>query len=94
MKVRQTLQAANKINNKTLNTIEQASQVIEKHDSEQRNFVESINKHMELTCNKQAEKYQGKPQRVIEPNLSKRMQARKERAALLAQRNESQHFMD
>ena len=50
MKVRKTLQAANKVENKTLNTIFESKQVIEEHEHVQRNFAESINKHMEVTC--------------------------------------------
>ena len=61
--------------------------MIEQHDEEQKNYAKSINKHLELTCNNQGEKYKNKPQSVVEPNLSKRMQMRKDRAALQAQRN-------
>ena len=51
-------------------------------DEENRLFSESLIKHRELICNKQNEKYMNKPQRIVEPNLSKRMEARKQRALL------------
>ena len=49
-------------------------------DEENRLFSESIEQHRELVCNKLVDKYENKPQRVVEPNLTKLMQARKERA--------------
>lgn len=75
-------------------TIDESKRVITKAEKEQTNFNEMINKHMELTCQPQKEKYEGKPQRVVEPNLSKRMEARKERAALRAMLAENEKFVD
>ena len=51
---------------------------------ENRLFSESIQQHKELVCNKLQEKYDNKPQRIIEPNLNKRMEARKQRVMLAA----------
>ena len=94
MKVKRTLQKANTVNSETLVTIEASKQVISHHDEEQKNYTESINKHMEETCNKNGAKYTGKTQNIVEPHLNKRMQARKDRAALLAMRKDNEKFMN
>ena len=94
MKVKRTLQKANTVNTDTLVTIEASKQVINQHDEEQKNYTESINKHMEETCNKNGAKYTGKTQNIVEPHLNKRMQARKDRAALLAMRKDNEKFMN
>ena len=57
-------------------------------DEEESRFTESIIKHKELTCNKQNQKYKNQPQRIVEPNLSKRMEARKQKALLASQLKE------
>lgn len=78
-------------------TIAESKQVIKTMDNEQKHFTESINRHMELTCNKQGQKYQGQPQRIVEPNLSKRMEIRKQRALqaqLQQQRDECKSYTD
>ena len=46
-------------------------------DDEEKLFSANIEKHKEITCNKQNEKYQNKPQRIVEPNLSKLRETRK-----------------
>lgn len=73
MKVKRTLQKANTVNSDTLVTIEASKQVINQHDEEQKNYTESINKHMEETCNKNGAKYTEKTQNIVEPHLNKRM---------------------
>ena len=90
MKVRQTLQAADRVQNNTLTTIEESRQVIGTMDEAQKHFSESLNRHLEQTCFKQMEKYVGKPQRIIEPNLSKLAEARKQRALLAIQKEKLQ----
>lgn len=60
-KVKLTLQAANKVEHETLNTIEESKIVINHQKKVEQMFSDSINKHIELTCNKQVEKYRGKP---------------------------------
>lgn len=58
-------------------TILESKQVIRTMDDEEKLFSENIAKHKELTCNKQFEKYQNKPQRIVEPNLSRLRESRK-----------------
>lgn len=47
MKVKQTLQKANTVHSDTIVTIEASKQVINQHNEEQKNYTESINKHLE-----------------------------------------------
>ena len=42
-------------------------------------FKDSIIHHRDLSCNKNLEKYSKSSQRIVEPNLSKRMEDRKRR---------------
>ena len=65
-------------------TIVDSRQVIKTMYEENRLFSESIQRHKDLVCNKLQEKYDNKPQRIIEPNLNKRMEARKQRVMLAA----------
>ena len=53
-----------------------------------------MNRQRELIFQHQAAKYIGQPHRVIEPHLNRRMQERKDRAALRAIRLENDKFMD
>jgi len=78
------------VQNNTLTTIEESRQVIGTMDEAQKHFSESLNRHLEQTCFKQMEKYVGKPQRIIEPNLSKLAEARKQRALLAIQQEKLQ----
>ena len=84
LKVSQTLKKANKVSCNILDTIEASKQVIKWHDEEQKNYKESVDQHSELTCNKYKGKYKGVTANFVEPNLVKRMKARKDRAAIKA----------
>ena len=92
-KVGQALKAAISVENRTLETIDASRQVIAVHEQAQQKFANSISQHIERTCQNQSRKYQGKSQRTIEPNLTKRMQARKDREALVALRNQASNIM-
>ena len=83
--MQKTLLHANRVHNETRTTIIENKQVITKMDEEEKLFSENIAKHKEETCNKQNEKYQNKPQRIVEPNLSKLRENRKQKAILAAQ---------
>ena len=90
LKVQKSLMAARIVKKSASVSIVDSRLVIQTMNEENRIFVESIDRHREAVCNKMSEKYENKPQRIIEPNLSKRMEARKQRVMLAAAKAEAE----
>ena len=92
-KVNITLDNAAVANDKCITTVDESKKVVKDYDDAKQEFNEQMEQIIETNFRSQAAKYKGAPN-FVEPNLTKRIEAKREKARLRALVNASEQYSD